>query len=306
MTDPDPSCQCNTESNFLGLPCHDTNYDQARFAVLPIPYDATVCFQTGSRCGPQAIISASSQLEFFDEELLAETYKAGITTMAPVEANIVGPAAMHEDVFKAAKIPLQDGKFLMGFGGEHGITSGLVRATALHHDCFSVLQIDAHLDLRDEYLGTKYSHASVMRRCLEIPQVDNVVPVGNRNMAIDEYEFVRKNKIRVYTAPECDGSEEWIISVLEQLNDKVYVTVDIDGFDPGLAPGTGTPEPGGLQWYPVVALLRRIAIEKTIVGADIVEVMPIAGQAVTEFLAAKLAYRLMGYVSAKEHGRLAE
>ncbi len=283
--------------NFLGLPAPYSDYDAARFVVLPVPYDSTTSFRTGTRDGPAAIIEASKQVELFDEELEAEYYQAGIATLDPVMPNMAGPAAMHEDLFKIARGIIRDGKFLLALGGEHSISSALVRAVLNRHKKLSVLQIDAHCDLRDSYEGTPYSHACVMRRILDLGA--SIVPVGIRNISLEEHRFLKRSKIRLLTARECHMDNNWMDRTLAALGDTVYVTIDIDGFDPGHAPGTGTPEPGGLHWYDVTALLRLVAAEKTIVGADIVEVIPIPGQAVTEFLAARLAYKLVSYVQRK-------
>jgi agmatinase len=286
--------------NFLGLPGRYGDYRGARFAVLPIPYDSTTSFQVGTRNGPAAILAASRQVELFDEELEGEFYKAGVATLDPLMASMGGPAAMHEDVFAVARKVVRDGKFPIGLGGEHSITSGLVRAVMTRHKKLSVLQIDAHLDLRDAYEGTPFSHASVMRRVLDLGA--KVVPVGIRNVSLEEHRFVRKQKLDVLTARQCHMEDDWMDRMLSALGDTVYVTIDIDGFDPAYAPGTGTPEPGGLDWYDVTGLLRLVAREKTIVGADIVEVMPIPGQAVTEFLAARLAYKVIAYVCDRGKG----
>lgn len=289
-------------NGFLGLEPRYHNYARSRFAVLPIPYDATVSYQVGARFGPAAIISASHHVEWFDDELEAETYRKGIATCDAVAANASGPEAMHQDIFKAARTVVRDGKFLLGLGGEHGVTSGLVRAVATKHRRLSILQIDAHLDLRDRFGGCRYSHASVMRRCLDY--CDRIVPVGIRSRDISEQRFLKKSGIRPISAHRCHESDDWLDEVLDSLGPKVYVTLDIDGFDPAYAPGTGTPEPGGLDWFQVTGLLKLVAAEKTIVGADIVEVMPIPGQVTTEFLAAKLAYRLIGYIAAAESDAL--
>jgi agmatinase len=284
-------------NNFLGLPPRYSDYRRARFAVLPIPYDSTTSFQTGTREGPAAIIRASQQVELFDEELETECHKAGVATLDPLMPNMAGPKAMHEDVFAAAKRTVRDGKFLIGLGGEHSITSGLVRAVMTKHKKLSVLQIDAHLDLRDSWEGSPHSHACVMRRILDLGA--KIVPVGIRNVSLEEHRFLKRRKIEVVTARQCHTDDDWVDRVLNALGDTVYVTIDIDGFDPFFAPGTGTPEPGGLDWYQVTGLLRLVAAEKNVVGADIVEVMPLPGQAVTEFLAARLAYKLISYVQTR-------
>ncbi len=331
--------------NFLGLPKRYSDYAAARFAVLPIPYDSTASFQVGTRNGPAAIIHASQNVELFDEELETECHKSGIATLDPLMPNMAGPAAMHDDIFAAARKIVRDGKFLIGLGGEHSITSGLVRAVMTRHKKLSVLQIDAHLDLRQEWEGTPHSHACVMRRVLDLGA--RVVSVGIRNVSLEEHRFLNdanrtpsgsplreasrasegpnevqsskskvqkktgrrtvstrrssnfelrtSNFVSIVSARQCHTDDTWTDRVLDALGDTVYVTIEIDGFDPAYAPGTGTPEPGGLDWYQVTGLLRRVAAERTIVAADVVEVMPIPGQAVTEFLAAKLAYKLLCY-----------
>jgi len=283
--------------NFLGLEARYSDYRNGKYAVLPIPYDSTTSFQAGTREGPQAIIRASKQVELFDDEVEAEGYKAGVATLDALLPNMAGPQAMHEDVYKAARRVVRDGKFLLSLGGEHGITSGLVRAVAAKHKKLTVLQIDAHLDLRDQYEGTQYSHASVMRRVLDMGV--GVAPVGIRNVSQEEHAFCKKAKIEPITARRCHMDDDWIDEALGRLTDNVYVSIDIDGFDPAYAPGTGTPEPGGLDWYQVTGLLRLVAAEKNVVAADIVEVMPIPGQAVTEFLAARLAYKLICYIETR-------
>lgn len=280
--------------NLFGLEPEYTAYPPARFAVLPVPYEATVTYLAGTRRGPEAILQASEQVELFDEELRDEFYQCGIHTLAPMDPGQSDPAAMESLIYEAASRVGRDGKFLLALGGEHSITAGLARAAASVYAKLSVLQIDAHLDLRESYEGTPYSHAAVMRRVW--PHVETIVPVGVRNIAKEEHEFLKTVGLTPITARECLQSDNWIDRAVEVLTQNVYVTIDIDGFDPAYAPGTGTPEPGGLDWYQVTSLLRRVATEKTIVGADIVEVMPIPGQAVTEFLAARLAYKLVCYV----------
>jgi agmatinase len=279
---------------FLGLPDRFAEYDTSRFVVLPIPYDATTSFQVGTRNGPAGVIEASRQLEWFDEELEREVHRPGIHTMHPLEPEVSGPAAMHERIYKYARKAVRDGKFLIGLGGEHSVTGGLVRAVAGKHKKLSILQIDAHLDLRDIYQESPYSHASVMRRCMD--WVDRIVPVGIRNISMEEHKFLKTSPIQPIMARDCYMSDDWAERALEGLGENVYMTIDIDGFDPAYAPGTGTPEPGGLDWYQVTSLLQLVAGERRIVAADVVEVMPIPGQAVTEFLAARLIYKLIGYV----------
>lgn len=282
--------------NFLALPPELSDPRSAQYVVLPIAYDATATFLSGTRHGPRAVITASRQVETFDEELGDEFTGAGVATLAPLEAGSPGaaePGEMHERVFAAARPIVSDGKFLLGLGGEHSVTGGLVRAVMTRHAALSVLQIDAHLDLRDAYEGSPWSHACVMRRVHDLGAA--IVPVGIRNCAAEEAAFLREAGIEPVWASDCACRGDWQAAVLSGLGEVVYVSVDIDGFDPAFAPGTGTPEPGGLDWYQVISLLREVFRRKRVVGADIVEVMPVPGQVVTEFLAARLAYKMICY-----------
>ncbi|HMQ15097.1 MAG TPA: agmatinase [Phycisphaerae bacterium] len=281
-----------TPDNFLGLDAKTAAYKTARFAVLPIPYDATTSFGAGTRDGPRAVITASQQVELYDEELGRESFNAGVATLDAVGPDVSGPAATLEAIHGAARRVVRDGKFLIGLGGEHSISSALVRAVLARHKKLSVLQIDAHADLRDGYQGSPWSHAAVMRRIhdLGVPAVG----VGIRNYSKDEAAFIRKAAKPIISARACRDASDWIGRAVAGLTDEVYVTIDIDGFDPAFAPGTGTPEPGGLDWHQVAALLAPVARSRRIVAADLVEVRPIPPNTVTEFLAARLLYRLIG------------
>ncbi len=281
--------------NFLGLPHDLTDYRKARFAVLPVPYDSTTSYAVGTREGPRAIISASQQVELYDEALGRESLRDGVATLDPVTADVSGPEATLRNIYAAAKKPVRDGKFLITLGGEHSISSALVRAVKEKHKNLSVLQIDAHADLRDDYQGSPWSHAAVMRRVHDLG-VD-AVAVGIRNYSKDEAKFIKSAGKKVFSARVCRESRTWMDDAVAGLSENVYVTIDIDGFDPAYAPGTGTPEPGGLDWYQVTDLLAAVAKKRTIVAADLVEVRPIPPNNVTEFLAAKLLYRLIGLVS---------
>jgi len=282
--------------NFLGLDAEFADYATAKYAVLPVPYDATTSFLGGTRRGPRAIISASQEVEWFDEEYAREFHEVGIATLDPLGPNAAGPEAMHEDICKAARRVVRDKKILIGLGGEHSITSALVRAVKTKHRRLSVLQIDAHADLRASYEGTPYSHASVMRRVLDMGVP--VVPVGIRNYSLGEYRFMKRAGFRPISARETRENPIWMEDAVGSLSDSVYVTIDIDGFDPAYAPGTGTPEPGGLDWYQVTDLLRAVANERRIVGFDVVETIPLPGSVQTEFLAAKLVYKLIAHMEA--------
>ncbi len=281
--------------NFLGLDGRDADYDAARFALLPIPYDATTSFSAGAREGPRAIIAASRQLEDYDVELGRESYRAGIATLDPLEPDARGPQAMHERIHRAARRIVRDGKFLIGLGGEHSVTSGLVRAVRGGHRKLSVLQIDAHADLRNSYHNSPYSHACVMRRIHELGVP--TVGVGVRSYSREEARFIRSARKMIIPARACSANGDWIADAVQALSESVYVTIDIDAFDPACAPGTGTPEPGGLDWHQVADLLAAVADQREIVGADLVEVRPLPPSTVTEYLAAKLIYRIIGLVS---------
>lgn len=282
-------------NNFLDLPEEFSDPRTARYFVLPVPYEGTVTYGRGTSAGPAAIIEASAQVEWFDEELGGEFVAAGVATLAPVE-----PAGAPEEVMAriraAAEPVLCAGKFLLALGGEHSITAALVAEAAAHHRGLSVLQIDAHADLRDEYLGRKLSHACVMRRVLEI--TGRLAQVGVRSFSQGEYEACPEQAANFITPRMVEDDPGWIDKALALLGERVYVTVDVDGFDPAEAPGVGTPEPGGLHWREVTALLRRVCTERRVVAADIVEVRPIPPSSVTEFLAARLACKIIAYTQA--------
>jgi agmatinase len=281
-----------TPDNFLGLMDRQCDPARARVAVLPIPYDATTSFGGGARGGPRAIITASQQVELYDEALAAEPCAVGVTTLDAVEPDARGPEPTMERIHAAARPVVRSGKFLLGLGGEHSVTSPLVRAVRSRYPKLSVLQIDAHADLRDTYQNSPYSHACVMRRVVDLGVP--AVGVGIRNYSKEEAQFIRRTDYPLFTARTCHTAGRWKEDILSCLTEHVYVTVDIDGFDPAYAPGTGTPEPGGLDWYQVTDLLATIAADRQIVAADVVEVSPLPPSTVTEFLAAKLAYRIIG------------
>jgi agmatinase len=279
--------------NFLGLPHENAEYKRARYAILPLPYDATVSFRTGSREGPLAILSASRQVELFDHRLGKEIFHPGIATLDPIEPDARGPEFTMNEIFRYAKKVVRDGKFLLSLGGEHSVTSPLVKAVHTKYKNLSVMHIDAHLDMRNTWQNSPYSHACVIRRVHEMGI--KTVSAGIRNISEEEYHYVRKTAQTVFPAEEiCRArDEQWMMDASNALSDQVYVTIDIDGFDPSIAPGTGTPEPGGLGWYHVTRLLETISHDHEIVAADIVEVLPVPGQVVTEFMAAKLAARII-------------
>lgn len=283
-------------NNFMGLPQELSDYSAARYAVLPIPYDSTTSYKVGTRNGPSAIIEASQQVEWFDEELLGEYVEVGIATLDAVAPQVNSPAEQMRQIAEVARPAIRDGKFLLSLGGEHSVSAPIIAEYCRLYPGLAVLQIDAHADLREEYQGSRNSHACIMRRVFEL--TEKVAQVGIRNFSGGEYDFICEKGLKLFT-PEVIATEpDWIDQVLAKLDGPVYITVDVDGFDPSVAPGTGTPEPGGISWAEGLTLLRRVCAEHKVVGADIVEVLPLPGNHVTEFMAARLAYKLIAYTQA--------
>jgi len=282
--------------NFGGIEGGCTDYNNARVAILPVPYEGTVSYGSGTADGPKGMISASHYLEFYDEELCQETSEIGLHTLPSVDCN-GSPEVVMSSIRSAALSPLKDGKFLASIGGEHSITKGILDAFVESRGRdFGVLQLDAHADLRDTYHGTIHSHACITRRIDDMGL--SFVQVGIRSLSREEADFIEKKGLSPFFAHQIMKSkrEEWISKVIESLPEKVYVTIDLDCLDPSIMPSTGTPEPGGLGWYDVTALLKKVAEEREVVGIDMVELAPIKGLHAPDFLAAKLLYRTLGYI----------
>lgn len=277
---------------FLGLDGARSAFETARYAVLPIPYEGTVGYKTGTAVGPVAILEASQQVELFDEELLTELTRPGVVTCKPL-APADDPAQQMLRVKAAARPIIEAGKFCLSLGGEHSITVPLVEAVGAKYQPLSVLQIDAHADLRDSYLGTIHSHACVMRRVLE--NGCRICQVGVRSYSREEFLECPEQVAALITPQVIAEDPAWTDRALALLGEHVYVTVDMDGLDPSIAPGVGTPEPGGLTWQQVLGLLRRVCLHKHVVAADIVEVCPIPPNHITEFTAARLACKIIAY-----------
>jgi agmatinase len=279
--------------NFGGIyPAHSLR--EATFVVVPVPYDLTSTYQPGSRRGPAAIIEASTNMELYDEELKKETYLAGIHTTLPVEIDARGPKNMINAVRKKiSKIVAMD-KIPVMLGGEHSITLGAVQAVKEKYPKLSVLQLDAHADLRDSYQGSPYSHASVARR---ISEICPLVQVGIRSMSSEEGDFLPKSKVKSYSADFVLETKDWCEKISKDLQGDVFVTIDLDVFDPSIMASTGTPEPGGLYWRDVLRLLKAVAQKCKIRGFDVVELAPVSGNIAPDFMTAKLIYRLMGYMT---------
>ncbi len=277
---------------FAGLDPEEFPYEASSIAVLPIPYEATTSYMAGTREGPREIIHASRFLELYDEEIDAEVYPLGIFTLPEVQTVVSSPAEMVEEIYQAAKIIIEDGKFLVSLGGEHTITPPLVKAQVEANPELSVLQIDAHADLRETYQGSVYSHACAMRRVVGLAPA---VQVGIRSISAEEVAAVSSLPTRIFYAHEIRSNPDWQRRVVDALGDPVYVTIDLDGLDPALMPAVGTPEPGGLDWGQVCGLLRAVTHQRRVVGFDVNELAPIPGLGAPNFLAAKLVYKLLGY-----------
>ncbi len=279
-------------------------YEDARFVVVPVPYDHTCTYGTGARFGPRAILEASANIELYDEFLDCEPYRAGVWTHQPVEPVATGPKEMMERVRSLTAKPLDDEKTPIILGGEHGVSLGAVRACRDKEPSLSVLVIDAHADLRAEYQGSPYSHACVQRRFLDwgCP----LVQIGIRSLSAEEAEVRRQLPnllsltVQQYREVTREGIEELGSILGNHLTDKTYVSIDLDGLDPSIMPATGTPEPGGLLWEEITDILAQVWNRATIVGADIVELEPIPGMRAPDVLAARIAYRLMGLIAAKK------
>jgi agmatinase len=281
--------------NFLGIDEPFSQFENASVLILPVPYEQTTSYTPGTRRGPKAIVDASRSLELYDEELRWEIFRCGVHTLPEVESIVEGPAHMVDLLSRIVDDLFQTGKLLVLLGGEHTITVGAVKGLSKHLD-LSVLQIDAHADLRDSYQGSSYSHACVMRRVREM--CSRTVQVGIRSISSEEMEFVRDGGIgdQIFLMRDIVGDDRWVEDVIQRLGQNVYITIDLDGFDPAIMPAVGTPEPGGLGWRETLNLLRKIAESKRVIGFDVVELSPIPWVVAPDVLTAKLIYKLIGYI----------
>jgi len=281
-------------SLFGDFPHEYSDYASAQVVVLPIPYEKTTTYGQGCSKGPEAIIAASCQVEFYDETLDTEPYRIGIYT-AGSYSDSPPPEELPNRLHRVACKYFQDNKLLVGLGGEHAISLGLVLAALEKFTDLAVLHIDAHADLRDSYEGTQYGHGCVLRR---ISEHCPVFSYGIRSLSIEERDFIRFNQIPHVFAFERNKTDKFE-AFLNKLPENIYLTIDMDALDPSLVPGVGTPEPGGLFWEELMEFLDLVNCHSTIVGFDVVEVLPLAGQTVSEFTAAKLVYRLLGMIGKK-------
>lgn len=277
--------------NFGCLP-EKFSYSEAKVVILPVPYEATTTYKKGCGEAPLSIIQASRFVELYDEELECEPYKIGIYTKDEMEFSLTDLEKPLKEIKNYVKKVIDDNKFPVIIGGEHTVSLGCVLAFKGKYPSLSVLQFDAHPDLRNFYQKTKFSHATVARRILEnFP----VVQVGIRTLSKEEAKFYKNNSVIVFFAREILNNLD-LDKIISSLSDNVYITIDMDVFDPSIVPAVGTPEPGGLSWYDVLKILKEVFKKKNVVGVDVVEVSPIAGAGhLSEFVAAKLIYKIIGY-----------
>src|SRR5205823_1651996 len=265
---------------FGGMLPHRRSFDESKAVVLPIPVDRTTSYVGGTRNGPHEILQASSHMELWDEEMQADVHGVGIFTLPEMELPFGEMEPLIDEIERVAYEIIGRDKFLVTLGGEHSITPPLVSAAARKYPGLSLLQIDAHADMRDAYMGTVHNHACAMRRSLEYA---GLTQVGIRSLSTEEAEVLPKLNTKVFYDVEMRKDPKWIDAVVESLGPHVYVTIDVDGMDPAIMPATGTPEPGGLSWQEMTALLRTTAERRTVVAADIVELSPIPGVVAPNF-----------------------
>lgn len=284
--------------NFGALPPNLSRVDTSRIVLLPVPFESSTTYRAGCRHGPGAIVEASTNMELFDEELRGEPCRAGIHTSLPLDI-VDDSETMIERINAVAFDYLRKDKFVTVLGGEHTVSLGLIRALNRVHRNLSVIFIDAHADFRDTYHGNKYNHGCVARRAAEIC---GIVQVGVRSLSAEEARALRRGKVKTFWAHEfasrrgTQNDTTLIDRIVENLGPNVHISIDADGFDPSVMPAVGTPEPGGLLWEEVLSLLRTVVREKNVVGLDFVELAPIPGLVYPEFTAARLLYKIWGYL----------
>lgn len=275
--------------NFGYLPEEYSEPEKAGIAIIPVAYDGTSTWMKGADKGPAAMIEASANMELYDIETDSEVYKKGIFTEETTGGDIT-TNEMIDAVNGTTRYYLEKNKFVVVIGGEHSVSIGSIKAHAKHFQNLTVLQLDAHADLREEYNGSRYNHACIMARTKELCPI---VQVGIRSMDSSEKESM--DKAGVFFAEEIHNNTDWINKVISKLSKNVYITIDLDVFDPSIMPSTGTPEPGGLLWYDVLELLKTVCKKKNLVGFDVVELCPDGRNTAPDFMAAKLIYKLLSY-----------
>lgn len=275
--------------------------EKARFVLVPVPYERTTTYRRGTAGGPAALLAAGSQVELYDEETGTRPLEAGVALLPPVSVPGM-PDALADALSKVVRPHVAAGRIVGCLGGEHSISLGPIRAAARKRKGLGILHIDAHPDLRDEYEGTRFGHGCVMRRVLEEKNVAKLVQVGLRAVSADDDAAIRADpRVRPFYAFDLASRSEpeWIEAVIAELPPRIYVSFDVDGLDPSVVPGTGTPEPGGLSWWGALRLLRAALKERELVGFDIVELLPVPHSQVSDFAAAKLLFKMLAYAVAR-------
>lgn len=275
--------------NFAGVEDEFCAYNTAKILLQSVPYDGTSTWGKGADKGFDAFLDALENMELFDIETNSEVYTQGVHILDPITEKS-SPERLFETVYAQTKKLLQSNKYLTFFGGEHSISIGVIKAFYEKYDNLTVLQLDAHADLRPDYHGSKYNHACAVH---DASLNTNLIQVGIRSMDTCELPFLNKDKC--YFAEDIYGTTEWMQHSIDQMTDDVYLTIDLDAFDPSIMPATGTPEPGGLLWNPTLKYLKMVFEQKNVVGFDLVELAPIDGFLAPNFLAAKLYYKLLSY-----------
>jgi agmatinase len=278
-----------SSKTYAGIPEEFAKLDSSKIVLIPVPYDGTSTWQKGSDKGPEAFLNASENMELYDIETRTEVYKQGIYLADAITENST-PEAMVDAVHKSVKTFIKRNKFVTIFGGEHSVSIGTIRAFNECFDNLTVLHIDAHADLRKSYLGSKCNHACA---AYEASQTTNLIQVGIRSMDVIETTVMDEEK--TYFAHELATNEFWMDSAIDQMTDNVFITFDLDALDPSILPSTGTPEPGGLFWYETLEFLKKVFEEKNVVGFDIMELCPNPNEKSSDFLAAKLYYKMLSY-----------
>ncbi len=276
-----------SKKNYAGIPDKYARIDDAKVVLIPVPYDGTSTWQKGADKGPDAFLEASENMELFDIETRTEVYKKGIYLAPPVTED-ASPEKMVEAVYKTTKNYLKQDKFVTLFGGEHSVSIGSIRAFNEAFEELTVVQLDAHADLRPEYEGSANNHACALH---EASKTTNLVQVGIRSMDVSELDHMDENQ--VYFGH--DLYDEWMEDAIGQMTPNVFITIDLDAFDPSIMPSTGTPEPGGLLWFETLEFLKMMFKKKNVVGFDIVELCPNKNEKSSDFLAAKLYYKMLSY-----------
>lgn len=275
--------------NFGGLPEKYSSLPTSEVVILPVPYDGTSTWIKGADQGPSALIEASENMELYDIETDSECYLKGIFTAAPVNENET-PETMAQAVCERVNEYLHQNKFVVTVGGEHSVSIGAIEAHASFFKELTIVQIDAHADLRDTYMGSRYNHACVMARAQELAPV---IQTGIRSMSAEEKKEI--NRERVFYSYDIRNNKNWIQEILNLLTKNVYITFDLDALDPAIMPSTGTPEPGGMEWHETLQLLKAICRQSNLVGCDVVELCPNPTNKAPDFLAAKLIYKILSY-----------